>query len=580
MRFSVITSAVVVVAIVDGHGLVTRITGANGVVMPGLTVIQGTPRDCQSPDCGAQADTALFKKDELASGKASPLGRTNRGGPVYADSMVINFMGGLGPAAAKGAAPATKPAGNAATSGNQVAKRSPAINIGDLLQGLTGLIGLLRPGNGNNGAGNNGAGNNGAGNNGAGNNGAGNNGAGNNGAGNNGAGNNGAAPVLPIPIQPIPVVPQPVVPQPVVPGQGFNGLAKRAPAINIGDLLQGIVGLVGALRPGNGNAGNGNAGNGNAGNGNAGNGNAGNGNAGNGNAGNGNNGAAPPLPIPIQPVPIQPNPQPIPVVPQPITPNPGQPGPIDQLPGGPSPPFPGPPFPQPPTGPIDQQPGSPIGQLPGGPNPPFPQPPTGPIGQQPGFPNDQFNGPIPQPPINGLARRDGDRPSQKSTTQQSTPAVIMPGMGAAKGFPTCSDSGAVSMTYHQVNGDGAGPLFALIDPTSGGRDMGAFVPATMILDVPGRGLGNSENVLTDYDISVQMPKDMVCSGTVAGFTGLCVVRVHNKATAGPFGGSAVFIQSPKAKKRAVEYQRLKKRHYARGIIRRDRETPVDADRLW
>ena len=30
------------------HGVVTKITGANGVEMPGLSVIDGTPRDCAS----------------------------------------------------------------------------------------------------------------------------------------------------------------------------------------------------------------------------------------------------------------------------------------------------------------------------------------------------------------------------------------------------------------------------------------------------------------------------------------------------------------------------------------------------
>lgn len=35
-------------ACVSGHGVVTQITGANGVTMPGLTIQDGTPRDCTS----------------------------------------------------------------------------------------------------------------------------------------------------------------------------------------------------------------------------------------------------------------------------------------------------------------------------------------------------------------------------------------------------------------------------------------------------------------------------------------------------------------------------------------------------
>ena len=34
------------VAYASAHGVVTSITGANKVVMPGLSVADGTPRDC------------------------------------------------------------------------------------------------------------------------------------------------------------------------------------------------------------------------------------------------------------------------------------------------------------------------------------------------------------------------------------------------------------------------------------------------------------------------------------------------------------------------------------------------------
>lgn len=35
-------------ACVSAHGVVTEIKGANGVSMPGLTIQDGTPRDCSS----------------------------------------------------------------------------------------------------------------------------------------------------------------------------------------------------------------------------------------------------------------------------------------------------------------------------------------------------------------------------------------------------------------------------------------------------------------------------------------------------------------------------------------------------
>ena len=149
--------------------------------------------------------------------------------------------------------------------------------------------------------------------------------------------------------------------------------------------------------------------------------------------------------------------------------------------------------------------------------------------------------------------------STKGSTQLSDA-----GAGASSGLPTCSDNGVVAMTYHQVNQDGAGPLTAMVDPTSGGTDAAAFVPAKMIADVPGKILGLSGTTTTDFAISAQMPAGMVCSGTVAGQTGVCVMRLNNGALAGPFGGSVAFTQSANATKRAFEYN-LSKRHFARGM---------------
>ena len=48
------------------------------------------------------------------------------------------------------------------------------------------------------------------------------------------------------------------------------------------------------------------------------------------------------------------------------------------------------------------------------------------------------------------------------------------GAGAVSGLPTTADDGTLTMTFHQVNQDGAGPLTAMVDPTSGGSDVSAF----------------------------------------------------------------------------------------------------------
>ncbi|KAJ4369813.1 hypothetical protein N0V83_005577 [Neocucurbitaria cava] len=92
------------VACISAHGVVTEIKGANGVSMPGLTIQDGTPRDCSSNGCGSQADTAIIRDREIASGKATPLGRTQGNGPVDASVMVGAFMGaGTAPPSNQGA---------------------------------------------------------------------------------------------------------------------------------------------------------------------------------------------------------------------------------------------------------------------------------------------------------------------------------------------------------------------------------------------------------------------------------------------------------------------------------------------
>ncbi|KAH7380309.1 hypothetical protein DE146DRAFT_761042 [Phaeosphaeria sp. MPI-PUGE-AT-0046c] len=140
------------------------------------------------------------------------------------------------------------------------------------------------------------------------------------------------------------------------------------------------------------------------------------------------------------------------------------------------------------------------------------------------------------------------------------------GTGASSGLPTCADDGTITMTFHQVNQDGAGPLTAAIDPTSGGTDPAAFSDAQVSQNVPGLGIGGlSGATTTDFPVKVQMPAGMTCQGTVGGVSGVCVVRMQNSALAGPFGGSAAFTQSAGAKKRAVEFN-LRKKRFARGML--------------
>ncbi|KAM3447782.1 hypothetical protein MY3296_008405 [Beauveria thailandica] len=135
----------------------------------------------------------------------------------------------------------------------------------------------------------------------------------------------------------------------------------------------------------------------------------------------------------------------------------------------------------------------------------------------------------------------------------------MAGQGAEKGMPTCGEDGKVSLIYRQINQDGAGPLTAAVDASSGGTDGSAFKSASLPLNIPGIGIsGLSIATNTDFPITVQLPEGTVCTGEIAGYKNICVIRVRNEAFAGPFGGAAICVQSDTARKRAIAY-RLKKR---------------------
>ncbi|KAI8949582.1 cell surface protein [Xylaria longipes] len=291
MRYSHIIASSGLLAMVAGHGLVTSVQGANGVTMPGLSVADGTPRDCSSNGCGSQADTSIIRDRELGTNKASALGRTEGNGPVDASAMIANFMNGTGAPTNKGAASSS--------------------GIEDDLSALKGAT------------------------------------------------------------------------------QNKRGV--------FGDLLSGLTG------------------------------------------------------------------------------------------GG------------------------------------------------------------------------GDNKGTKSEQAVEDSVAASAGQGASSGLPTCSDDGSITMTFRQINQDGAGPLKADVDGTSGGTDTDAFETAEVTQDVPGLPIGGlSLATNTDFPVTVQMPAGMTCDASVGGVDNVCIVRVRNGAIAGPFGGSAAFTQSTAARKRAVAY-RLKKR---------------------
>lgn len=147
---------------------------------------------------------------------------------------------------------------------------------------------------------------------------------------------------------------------------------------------------------------------------------------------------------------------------------------------------------------------------------------------------------------------------EKNEFSEETSVAAAAGSGANSGLPTCSDDGEITLTMRQINQDGAGPMEAMIDGTSGGSEMSAFQEADVTQDVPGFIAGLSLTTTSDFPMTIQMPEGMTCDGSVGGADNVCVVRVRNSTPAGPFGGSAAFTMPAAARKRALAY-RLKKR---------------------
>jgi len=113
--------------------------------------------------------------------------------------------------------------------------------------------------------------------------------------------------------------------------------------------------------------------------------------------------------------------------------------------------------------------------------------------------------------------------------QAGTQAVLAMTNGQ---LPQVSAGGEISMTVHQVNGDGAGPYECMIDTSGTGTNWQAI---DVTQQVPGNN-GRSQARATDIPLKAAIPADTTCTGTVAGQTNVCMVRCQNPARAGPFGG--------------------------------------------
>ncbi|RAL60198.1 hypothetical protein DID88_000819 [Monilinia fructigena] len=89
----------------------------------------------------------------------------------------------------------------------------------------------------------------------------------------------------------------------------------------------------------------------------------------------------------------------------------------------------------------------------------------------------------------------------------------------------------MTVTIHQVNADGAGPYSCDLDQTSNAGIISRNLTVTN--NVPGVN-GLSQAKIQDFNITVQMPDDLACTGASTG--NVCTIRCRNNAVAGPFGG--------------------------------------------
>ncbi|KAG8739991.1 hypothetical protein FRC10_004870 [Ceratobasidium sp. 414] len=111
---------------------------------------------------------------------------------------------------------------------------------------------------------------------------------------------------------------------------------------------------------------------------------------------------------------------------------------------------------------------------------------------------------------------------------------------SSAGLPSAAADGTVSMTLHQVNGDGAGPYTCEVSADASGQ---SFVAMKVVTNVPGKN-SRSNAKAQDFPLVAQMPANAQCTGGPNGDA--CIVRCRNAARAGPFGGCAAVTNAAPA----------------------------------
>ncbi|KAL8276599.1 hypothetical protein RQP46_011022 [Phenoliferia psychrophenolica] len=117
------------------------------------------------------------------------------------------------------------------------------------------------------------------------------------------------------------------------------------------------------------------------------------------------------------------------------------------------------------------------------------------------------------------------------------------------GVPSMDSDGTVTMTIHQVNGDGAGPYACGVSADATGA---SFVAMTVTTNVPGQN-SRSNARATDFPLVAAVAPGTTCTG--AG--GTCLVRCMNAALAAASAPAAAAAVAPVGKnnRRVIAYGR-------------------------
>jgi hypothetical protein len=101
----------------------------------------------------------------------------------------------------------------------------------------------------------------------------------------------------------------------------------------------------------------------------------------------------------------------------------------------------------------------------------------------------------------------------------------------------------VTMIYHQINADGAGPITCSASADATGKTFTAMKVTTQVPGTNGRSTAANAN----FPLIADMPAGTVCTGTFGTTANVCLVKCENPV--GPFG-SVVPVQMPAGKARS------------------------------